>query len=249
MISRAGKFRFIISKKKYYQDLEVINNLIGGFISLTLRMTPEELESRKKSDKKYTFLHELALFTRDPKVIRDQIIAVLLAGRDTTAGTLSWIIYELARHPDCLVKLRREILETVGPTKPQPTKTSRTCPTSEPSSTRPSVCTLPSRSTSALLSRIRLSLEAAGRRLGAPCCPQRHARLLLDVGDAAPSRPAPRRFGRLRRRVSLQPRTLVFVAPQASRIHPLQCWPAHLHRPAVCADGDELRPDSNVPAV
>lgn len=32
----------------------------------------------------------VANFTRDPKVIRDQIMAVLLAGRDTTAGTLSW---------------------------------------------------------------------------------------------------------------------------------------------------------------
>ncbi|KAG5954154.1 hypothetical protein E4U58_000165 [Claviceps cyperi] len=63
-------------------------------------------------------LHRLALFTRDCKISRDQVVAVLLAGRDTTAGTLSWAIYELARHPECLAEMRREILGIVGPAKP-----------------------------------------------------------------------------------------------------------------------------------
>lgn len=62
----------------------------------------------------YTFLHELASFTRDRKVLRDQLVAVLLAGRDTTAGTLSWTIYELGRHPDAVKKLRDEIISVVG---------------------------------------------------------------------------------------------------------------------------------------
>ncbi|EFY86805.1 hypothetical protein J3458_017287 [Metarhizium acridum] len=116
--SRASNLRWLIPKWQYRADLRVINTFVGRFIDLALQMTPEELESKSKADKGYTFLHELARFTRDPKVIRDQIVAVLLAGRDTTAGTLSWAIYELARHPECLAKLCREILEVVGPTKP-----------------------------------------------------------------------------------------------------------------------------------
>ena len=44
-----------------------------------------------------------------------RLIAVLLAGRDTTACTLSWTIYELARFPEVVKKLRAEILATVGP--------------------------------------------------------------------------------------------------------------------------------------
>ncbi|WP_368734303.1 cytochrome P450, partial [Erythrobacter sp. YJ-T3-07] len=41
---------------------------------------------------------------------------MLLAGRDTTAGTLSWAIYELARHPQVVEKLRTEIIGRIGPT-------------------------------------------------------------------------------------------------------------------------------------
>ncbi|KAG5982246.1 hypothetical protein E4U55_002162 [Claviceps digitariae] len=116
--SRANSLRHLIPKSKYRSDLRVINNFVGRFIDMTLRMSPDELESKTASDKDYTFLHRLALFTRDRKIIRDQVIAVLLAGRDTTAGTLSWAIYELARHPECFAKMRREILDIVGPSKP-----------------------------------------------------------------------------------------------------------------------------------
>jgi cytochrome P450 len=84
------------------------------YIERTLRMSPAELESKTKSASGYSFLHALAGFTRDRKVLRDQIIAVLLAGRDTTASTLSWTFYELARHPEAFKKLRQEIIDTIG---------------------------------------------------------------------------------------------------------------------------------------
>lgn len=77
-------------------------------------MSPEELATKTKDDKGYTFLHALAGFTRDRKVLRDQIIAILLAGRDTTASTLSWALYEMSRYPETVRKLRTEILDTVG---------------------------------------------------------------------------------------------------------------------------------------
>ena len=63
---------------------------------------------------KHTFLHALANLTRDRKILRDQIFAILMAGRDTTASALSWVFYELARHPEITRKLRAEIIDTVG---------------------------------------------------------------------------------------------------------------------------------------
>lgn len=108
-------FRRFIPKAEYYKGIKILEEFIQPFIDATLTLTPEQLESISKSDKEFTFLHNMALFSRDPKVIRDQIMAVLLAGRDTTAATLSWTIYELSNYPEIWRKLRSRVLETVGP--------------------------------------------------------------------------------------------------------------------------------------
>jgi hypothetical protein len=104
----------LVPRKSFYAGLTVINEFVNPYIDRALRLTPEELESKTKSDSGYSFLHALAGFTRDRKVLRDQIVAVLLAGRDTTASTLSWTFYELAKHPDVFQNLRKEIIDTVG---------------------------------------------------------------------------------------------------------------------------------------
>jgi cytochrome P450 len=96
----------------------VINEFVTPYIEQALRLSPEELATKTKSEEGYTFLHALASFTRDRKVLRDQLVAVLLAGRDTTASTLSWTFYELARHPHVVKKLREEIIEHVGLERP-----------------------------------------------------------------------------------------------------------------------------------
>lgn len=60
------------------------------------------------------FTESLSQFTTDKKVLRDQLVNTLLAGRDTTAATLSWLFYELAFHPEAYSTLREEVLNTVG---------------------------------------------------------------------------------------------------------------------------------------
>jgi cytochrome P450 len=110
----------LIPRGKYLKSIKIIEEFITPFIDKTLSLSPEELEKRSKSEKEFTFLHSMAAFTRDPKVIRDQLIAVLLAGRDTTAATLSWAFYELSHSPKSWTKLRNEVLNVVGPDR-QPT--------------------------------------------------------------------------------------------------------------------------------
>ncbi len=41
-------------------------------------------------------------------------MAILIAGRDTTAATLSWTLYELAAAPAVWARLRRDVLASVG---------------------------------------------------------------------------------------------------------------------------------------
>jgi len=104
-----------IPKYKYRRGIRTIERIINPYIKQALSLPFEELEERSKSDKSFTFLHSIACYTRDPKVIRDQLVAVLLAGRDTTAATLSWTMYELSRYPAIYSRLRSEILSVVGP--------------------------------------------------------------------------------------------------------------------------------------
>ncbi|KAK0731639.1 cytochrome P450 [Lasiosphaeris hirsuta] len=113
--SRAGPLSPLMPRKKFNDAMKVINTFIDQYIDRALELSPDELAGKTKSDAGYTFLHALAGFTRDRKVLHDQLIAVLLAGRDTTASTLSWTLYELARTPDAVAKLRAEILSVVGP--------------------------------------------------------------------------------------------------------------------------------------
>ncbi|RPD56738.1 cytochrome P450 [Lentinus tigrinus ALCF2SS1-7] len=63
-----------------------------------------------------TLLEHLCKFTDDHKVIKDETLNILLAGRDTTSCTLTFAVYALAEHPDVLARLRKEVLDVVGPT-------------------------------------------------------------------------------------------------------------------------------------
>ena len=58
-----------------------MNDFVNNIVDRALKLPVDELEAKSKSDSDYTFLHALAGYTRDRKVLRDQIVAVLLAGR------------------------------------------------------------------------------------------------------------------------------------------------------------------------
>ena len=111
LIARCGPFNKLIPRGSFNAGLKVINSFVEPFIDQALSLNP--LELKEKSDQ--SFLQALAIIgTRDRKVIRDQVVAILLAGRDTTAGTLSFTFQELSAKPDIVKTLRREILDRVG---------------------------------------------------------------------------------------------------------------------------------------
>ncbi|KAL6298478.1 cytochrome P450 [Sparassis latifolia] len=62
-----------------------------------------------------TLLDHLVQFTNDPVVIHDEVLNILIAGRDTTSSTLTTLVYFLSMHPTVLQRLRSEILQHVGP--------------------------------------------------------------------------------------------------------------------------------------
>jgi cytochrome P450 len=105
-------FHILVNTKEFRVCNNNVHKFTQHFVEKALKASPEELE--KHSENGYTFLYELAKQTRDPQVIQDQILNILLAGRDTTAGTLSFIFFELSRNPRVFEKLKEEIYNTFG---------------------------------------------------------------------------------------------------------------------------------------
>lgn len=70
--------------------------------------------SEEKNARPYIFLEEIAKLTTDRKVLRDQVLNILLAGRDTTASLLSNLFFMLAQHPEVWKKLRAEVMDLNG---------------------------------------------------------------------------------------------------------------------------------------
>ncbi|KAE8369340.1 cytochrome P450 [Aspergillus caelatus] len=70
----------------------------------------EDKETRTTDTKRrYIFSHELASRTSDKRRMLDELISVLLAGRDTTASLLGNLFFMLAKNPVVWAKLRAEV--------------------------------------------------------------------------------------------------------------------------------------------
>ena len=69
---------------------------------------------------RYHMLDELIKSTRDPVVLRDEIMALITAGRNTTSALIGWTFYYLSRCPEKYAKLRSAIKDHIGldPSKP-----------------------------------------------------------------------------------------------------------------------------------
>lgn len=89
---------------RFFRAVHDLEQIVNSFIT----------NRRNSSDKPSDLLSEL-LRARDEKgaemsdrQIRDEIMTILLAGHETTACTLAWVWYLLAKNPDTEKKLRQD---------------------------------------------------------------------------------------------------------------------------------------------
>jgi len=115
----ANKFRlqdmhWLYRSADYTSNGKVVNDFVQHYVDLALAQGQQQSPT-KNGKEKYVFLEALAQQTRDPVVLRAQLLNILLAGRDTTASLLSWTLHELLRHPAEFAQLRTAILSHFGP--------------------------------------------------------------------------------------------------------------------------------------
>ncbi|QLI72644.1 uncharacterized protein G6M90_00g083950 [Metarhizium brunneum] len=124
---RLGPFYWLLNDKAFRDACKTCHDFMDKGIAKALEAFAQTDHGGKGEDRDadtYVFVEALMQQTRDPRVLRDQCLNVLLAGRDTTACCLHWTFRLLARHQHILDKLRREIdhISGLGSSAPLPTR-------------------------------------------------------------------------------------------------------------------------------
>jgi cytochrome P450 len=127
------------------EPMKIVRDLIEPIVEEAVQKKRQRavgigIDKEKKDEE--TLLENLVNETEDLEILRDAIMNLLVAGRDTvsyclltcmevyllnnslsffafgqTASTLTFVIYMLAEHPHVLARLREEVLQKVGPSK------------------------------------------------------------------------------------------------------------------------------------
>ncbi|RAH54526.1 cytochrome P450 alkane hydroxylase [Aspergillus piperis CBS 112811] len=115
--TRLGFLGRVIPDHKATQSNRICHSLVEQFIDKALKYR-EEYAKKGSNDEgrhtRYLFLQGLAEQTGDRDRIRDELMNILLAGRDTTASLLSNLFFMLVRRPKIWKKLREEVATLNG---------------------------------------------------------------------------------------------------------------------------------------
>ncbi|TFY66527.1 hypothetical protein EVG20_g4563 [Dentipellis fragilis] len=96
---------------------KTIKDGLEPLVEAALKDKTDSKQGRKEdSMEQKTFLQHLAESTEDVGLIRDQLLSIIIASRDTTACLLSFVVYFLAMHPEIMERLRAEVLDVCGST-------------------------------------------------------------------------------------------------------------------------------------
>jgi cytochrome P450 len=92
---RLGAFYWLLSDKAFRDACKTCHQVVDAAIAKALEASAKGRRQAEdaEDDGNYVFVEALVQQTRDPRVLRDQCLNVLLAGRDTTACCLSWTVY------------------------------------------------------------------------------------------------------------------------------------------------------------
>ena len=106
-----GLSNFFIRRRKFQENKKIIHEFADNLIQEAIRKFDTEQRQDKAFDEKksYIFLPQLLRQTQDPAKLRSELLNILLAGRDTTAGLLANVLWVLARRDDVWSKLQFEI--------------------------------------------------------------------------------------------------------------------------------------------
>ena len=112
--ARLGSLLFHLPHRKLGEAVRGLREYVRFYLRRTRAERQLEGESKERN---YVFLDELLKADPPENYTIDQILSILIAGRDTTATAITSAFYFLARNPGAVEKLREEI-RSVGSSDP-----------------------------------------------------------------------------------------------------------------------------------
>jgi cytochrome P450 len=109
-----GPLHWLCNPKSFKDANRTVHRWIDREIKTVLETYKNDPSKDKDTKNSYGYLGALMAETQEPKELRDALLNILLAGRDTTACMLTWMMRLLVKHQDVLKKLREEIENIVG---------------------------------------------------------------------------------------------------------------------------------------
>ncbi|KAF8060191.1 cytochrome P450 monooxygenase pc-1 [Lyophyllum atratum] len=111
-----------IWEDKTEKPMKIVNAYLDPIVQEAIKKknaAPESAEEKSSThvEDGDSLLDHLVSLSSDPVVLKDETLNIMIAGRDTTAATLTYIMYFLSMYPAVNERLREEILANVGPTR------------------------------------------------------------------------------------------------------------------------------------
>ncbi|KAI0663217.1 cytochrome P450 [Cubamyces menziesii] len=98
------------------EHMRVIDEFLQPILNeaIAKRRVAQSQDKEAAEEERDTLLDHLVQLTDDPVLLHDETLNILIAGRDTTASTLAFIVYLMCLNPHVFKRLRQEVLETFG---------------------------------------------------------------------------------------------------------------------------------------
>ena len=121
--ARLGKLANLVPQPAQNRNLRVVWEYIENHIERDRGHKKwQESLGKEMTEERYVLLHELEKVIDDKKQLRNELITVFFAGRDTIASLLCSLFFTIAKRSDIWLRLRTEVAHLNGerPTFEQP---------------------------------------------------------------------------------------------------------------------------------
>ncbi|KAL8837390.1 MAG: hypothetical protein Q9176_005696 [Flavoplaca citrina] len=109
---RLGILANLVPQGEFYRSVNKVHSYMESHVDKAIQQRHSQSDEKKDTNTnngRYIFLNELVKMTDDRMILRDQLLGIFLAGRDTTSALLTNLFFVLARRPDVWKRLHREL--------------------------------------------------------------------------------------------------------------------------------------------